>query len=49
VSVTIYQEWSNGSYPIVAALGVCIVVFLALIVVLVRLLGRRTGLNRQSS
>ncbi|GHH83796.1 ABC transporter substrate-binding protein [Streptomyces sulfonofaciens] len=47
VSVTIYQEWSNGSYPIVAALGVAIVVFLALIVALVRLLGSKTGLNRQ--
>ncbi|GHJ42607.1 iron ABC transporter permease [Streptomyces sp. TS71-3] len=47
VSVTIYQEWSNGSYPIVAALGVAIVVFLAVIVALVRLLGSRTGLNRQ--
>jgi iron(III) transport system permease protein len=47
VSVTIYQEWANGSYPIVAALGVLIVVFLAVIVAIVRLLTRRTGLNRQ--
>jgi iron(III) transport system permease protein len=47
VSVTIYQQWSNGSYPIVAALGVVIVVFLAVIVAIVRLLTRRTGLNRQ--
>ncbi|WP_329137503.1 iron ABC transporter permease [Streptomyces sp. NBC_01476] len=47
VSVTIYQQWSNGSYPIVAALGVVIVAFLAVIVAIVRLLTRRTGLNRQ--
>jgi iron(III) transport system permease protein len=47
VSVTIYQQWSNGSYPIVAALGVVIVVFLAVIVAIVRLLTRRFGLNRQ--
>lgn len=45
VSVTIYQQWSNGSYPVVAALGVVIVVFLAVIVTLVRLVGRRTGLR----
>ena len=47
VSVTIYQQWSDGSYPIVAALGVVIVAFLAVIVALVRLLTRRTGLNRK--
>jgi iron(III) transport system permease protein len=47
VSVTIYQEWSDGSYPVVAALGVIIVLFLAIIVALVRLLGRRTGLRTQ--
>jgi iron(III) transport system permease protein len=47
VSVTIYQQWSNGSYPIVAALGVLIVAFLALIVAVVSLLTRKTGLNRQ--
>jgi iron(III) transport system permease protein len=47
VSVTIYQEWSDGSYPVVAALGVVIVVFLAIIVALVRVLARRTGLRAQ--
>ncbi|WP_037577982.1 ABC transporter permease [Phaeacidiphilus oryzae] len=46
VSVTIYQQWSNGSYPIVAALGVLIVVFLAVVVGLVRLVGGRAGLQR---
>jgi iron(III) transport system permease protein len=46
VSVTIYTEWANGSYPIVAALGVFIVVFLAVIVGLVSLVTRKTGLNR---
>ncbi|MBD0735637.1 ABC transporter permease [Streptomyces sp. CBMA29] len=47
VSVTIYQQWSNGSYPIVAALGVLIVAFLAVIVAVVSLLTRKTGLNRR--
>ncbi|MGH3435177.1 MAG: ABC transporter permease [Sciscionella sp.] len=46
VSISIYDLWSNGSYPVVAALGVLMVAFLTIIVVAVRLLSRRFGIQR---
>lgn len=46
VSVTIFQLWSNGDYPVVAALGVLIVGLLTAVVVLIRFLGGRVGLGR---
>jgi iron(III) transport system permease protein len=46
VSVQVYDLYSNGSYPVVAALGVVIVVFLTLLAVLVRLVGSRFGIKR---
>jgi iron(III) transport system permease protein len=44
VSVTIYQLWSNGDYPVVAALGVLMVGFLAAAVAVVRAVGGRIGI-----
>jgi iron(III) transport system permease protein len=45
VSVSIYDLYSNGSYPVVAALGVVMVLFLTILVAGVRLLGRRFGIQ----
>jgi iron(III) transport system permease protein len=45
VSVSIFQYWSNGAYPTVAALGVLMVVFLSVMAGLVRLLSRRFGIR----
>lgn len=45
MSVQIYNLWSSGDYPVVAALGIVMVVLLTIIVGLVRLLGRRVGLE----
>jgi iron(III) transport system permease protein len=45
VSVTVYDLWSNGSYPVVAALGVLMVAFLALVAALVQRLGGRLGIG----
>lgn len=47
LSVQIYDLWSNGDYPVVAALGIVMVLFLAVAVALVRLVGGRIGLARQ--
>jgi iron(III) transport system permease protein len=45
VSVTIYNLWSNGTYPVVAALGVVLLVVLAVLVALVRLAAGRFGIG----
>lgn len=47
MSVQIYNLWSSGDYPVVAALGIVMVVLLTIIVGLVRLLGRRVGLENR--
>ena len=46
VSVQVYDLYSNGSYPVVAALGVVIVVFLSILAAAVRLIGSRVGIRR---
>lgn len=45
VSVQVYDLYSNGSYPVVAALGVVIVVFLSVLAAAVRLVSRRVGIK----
>ena len=45
VSVQVYDLYSNGSYPVVAALGVVLVVFLSLLAGAVRLVSRRFGIK----
>jgi iron(III) transport system permease protein len=45
VSVSIYDLWSNGSYPVVAALGIVMVAFLSIVVAAVRLLTKRVGIG----
>jgi iron(III) transport system permease protein len=45
VSVQIYDLYSNGSYPVVAALGVVMVLFLSVLAGAVRLLSRRVGIK----
>jgi iron(III) transport system permease protein len=45
VSVQVYDLYSNGSYPVVAALGVSIVVFLSLLAAGIRLISRRVGIR----
>ena len=45
ISVQVYDLYSNGSYPVVAALGVAIVAFLSLLAGAVTLVGRRFGIN----
>ena len=46
VSVQVYDLYSNGSYPVVAALGVVIVIFLSLLAGGVRLITRRVGIRQ---
>jgi iron(III) transport system permease protein len=46
MSVMIYNLWSDGSYPVVAALGVVMVAFLAAAVALIWLLGGRIQIAR---
>ncbi len=46
VSVSIYDLWSNGSYPLVAALGIMMVAFLGVAVIAVRLVTRKFGIKR---
>jgi iron(III) transport system permease protein len=48
VSVQVYDLYSNGSYPVVAALGVVLVVFLSVLAAAVRLAGRRFGIKSGS-
>lgn len=45
MSVTIYNLWSNGEYPVVAALGILMVAFLAVAAALVQWFGGRLGLG----
>jgi iron(III) transport system permease protein len=45
VSVQVYDLYSNGSYPVVAALGVILVVFLSVLAGAVRLVSRRFGIR----
>lgn len=45
VSVSIYQYWTLGVYPIVAALGVLMVIGLTIVAVAVRLLTSRIGVH----
>jgi iron(III) transport system permease protein len=47
VSVQVYDLYTNGSYPVVAALGVAIVVFLSLLAGAVRLVSRRFGIRNR--
>jgi iron(III) transport system permease protein len=48
VSVSIYDLYSNGSYPLVAALGIVMVVFLSLVVALVRVIGGKVGIGSRT-
>jgi iron(III) transport system permease protein len=48
VSVQIYDLFSSGNYPVVAALGVLVVVFLSLLAFVVRLISRRFGIKNGS-
>jgi iron(III) transport system permease protein len=45
VSVQVYDLYSNGSYPVVAALGVVMVVFLSVLAGTVRLISKRVGIR----
>jgi iron(III) transport system permease protein len=45
MSVQIYNLWSSGDYPVVAALGILMVVLLTIVVAIVRLIGGRVGLT----
>lgn len=48
VSVEIYDLYRNGTYPVVAALGIMMVLFLVILVVLVLLLSRAVGIKQSS-
>jgi iron(III) transport system permease protein len=48
VSVQIYDLYSSGNYPVVAALGVLVVVFLSLLALVVRMISRRFGIKNGS-
>jgi iron(III) transport system permease protein len=45
VSVQVYDLYTNGSYPVVAALGVLMVLFLSVLAALVRLATRKVGIK----
>jgi iron(III) transport system permease protein len=47
MSVEIYNLWSSGDYPVVAALGILMVALLSVVVGVVRLIGGRFGLRNQ--
>ena len=44
VSIAIFDLWSNGQYPVIAALGCVLVALLLVLVTLVQRLGGRIGL-----
>lgn len=44
MSVKVYDLWSNGDYPVVAALGIVMVLFLTVVAGVVRVLGGRVGI-----
>jgi iron(III) transport system permease protein len=46
MSIKVFDLWSNGDYPVVAALGIIMVVFLVIVVVLVRAVSGRVGIRR---
>jgi iron(III) transport system permease protein len=48
VSVQVYDLYSSGNYPVVAALGVLIVLFLSALALVVRLISRRFGIKNGS-
>jgi iron(III) transport system permease protein len=45
MSVEIYNLWSNGSYPVVAALGIVLLVVLALLIGIARFVASRFGVG----
>jgi iron(III) transport system permease protein len=45
MSVEIYNLWSSGDYPVVAALGILMVLLLSVVVGVVRLISRRFGVK----
>jgi iron(III) transport system permease protein len=45
MSVEIYNLWSSGDYPVVAALGILMVLLLSVVVGVVRLISRRFGVR----
>jgi iron(III) transport system permease protein len=45
MSVEIYNLWSNGSYPVVAALGIVLLVVLALLILIARFVASRFGVG----
>jgi iron(III) transport system permease protein len=45
VSVEIYNLWSNGTYPVVAALGIVLLVVLAVLVLAARFIAARFGVG----
>jgi iron(III) transport system permease protein len=47
VSVQIYDLYRNGTYPVVAALGILMVIFLVVLVVLVQLASRAVGIRQR--
>jgi iron(III) transport system permease protein len=47
VSVQIYDLFRNGDYPVVAALGVMMVIFLMILVVLVQFVSRAVGIKQR--
>jgi iron(III) transport system permease protein len=47
VSVQIYDLFRNGDYPVVAALGIMMVIFLVVLVVLVQFVSRAVGIKQR--
>jgi iron(III) transport system permease protein len=47
VSVQIYDLYRNGTYPVVAALGIVMVIFLVILVALVQILSRAVGIKQR--
>jgi iron(III) transport system permease protein len=47
VAVQIYDLYRNGTYPVVAALGIVMVVFLVILVALIQLLSRAVGIKQR--
>jgi iron(III) transport system permease protein len=47
VSVSMFQYWTNGSFPIVAALGVLMIAVTTILAVVIRFMTRRLGIQVQ--
>ncbi|HEY4439081.1 MAG TPA: hypothetical protein VGN14_01435 [Candidatus Elarobacter sp.] len=45
MSIAIFDLWSNGQYPVIAALGCVLVVLLVALVAVVQRLGGRLGIG----